>query len=170
MKRILLVLILLAGLSPPAFANFNEGMVAYLAGDYERAYATMRSLAEASDHGLAMYFVAMMHLNGQGVPQSYEEAGKWFRRAAEQRIPQAQHKLAELYFNGQGLPRDYEQAYAWYQAAAAHKHKLAMGSLEKARDRLSAEELQEAEKLSARLVRDYGPTGDPDEMKVVDPE
>jgi hypothetical protein len=156
MKKFLCALLLLA-LSAGARADFNEGVVAYLTGDYDKAYATMRSLAETTDHAYAQYYVGMMFLKGQGVPQSYEEAGTWFLKAAQQRIPQAQFQLGTLYLNGQGLPRDLEQAYAWFAVGAAHNHQKAKAGLESARSRLSAEELAEAGKLSEKLVEQYGP-------------
>lgn len=50
---VLLALALCVVAVPHARADFNDGVVAYLMGDYERAYATMRSLAEATDHAYA---------------------------------------------------------------------------------------------------------------------
>jgi hypothetical protein len=117
----------------------------------------MRSLAETTNHAYAQYYVGMMFLKGQGVPQSYEDAGTWFRKAAEQRIPQAQFQLGTLYLNGQGLPRDMEQAYAWFTVGASHQHQKSKSAVESARKRLSAEELSEAGKLSEKLVAQYGP-------------
>lgn len=143
-----------------ARADFNDGVVAYLMGDYQTAYNTMRALAETADHGYAQYYVGMMYLNGQGVTQSYEDAGQWFLKAAEHSIPQAQYKLGLLYSNGQGLPRDYERAYAWYKAGAAHNHPRSVEALDDARTRLSAAELVEAEKLATKFASEYGPKED----------
>lgn len=164
--RKLLIALLLVALSGTARADFNEGVVAYLTGDYDKAYATMRSLAETTDHAYAQYYVGMMFLKGQGVAQDYKEAGQWFLKAAEQRIPQAQFQLGSLYLSGDGLPRDPEQAYAWFKVGASHHHAKSTNSIDKARKQLSAEELAEAEKLSSRWIEQYGP--DPD-AKPVDP-
>ena len=169
MKRILIP-VLLSLFASAARADFNDGVVQYLTGQYEQAYGTMRSLAETADHGYAQYYVGMMHMNGQGTEQSYEEAGKWFRKAAEHGIPQAQHKLADLYYKGQGLPRDFEQAFAWNKVAAAYQHQGATKALEEVRGQLSAEELAEAEKLSTKLVKDYGPKQALDQPIEVKPE
>ena len=140
-----------------AFADFYDGVFAYSRGEYEQAYNTMRSLAETSDHGLAQYYIAMMYLRGQGVEQSYDEAAGWFRKAAEQGIKQAQYRLAELYMKGRGVPKDYEYAYAWYRAGAEQKHKKSMAALAAAEQNLSPEELQEAERLARKFIRDYAP-------------
>ena len=129
----------------------------YARGEYDQAFNTMRSLAETSDHGLAQYYVAMMYLHGEGITQSYEEAAKWFRKSAEQRVKQAQYGLAELYTKGRGVPKDYEYAYAWYRVGAEHKHKKSMAILAAAQQNLSPEELEEAEKLARKLIRQYGP-------------
>ncbi len=150
--------ILLAGLAATqAFADFNDGVYAYARGEYDQAFNTMRSLAETSDHGLAQYYVAMMYLRGNGVEQSYEEAAKWFRKSAEQRVKHAQYRLAELYMKGRGVPKDYEYAYAWYRVGAEHRHKKSLDALAAASANLSPAELEEAEKLSRKLIRDYGP-------------
>ena len=161
---------LCAAVVPAARADFNDGVVAYTMGEYQSAYNTMRSLAETSDHAYAQYYVGMMYLNGQGVEQSYADAGTWFRKAAEHSIPQAQYKLATLYFNGQGVPRDFEYAYAWYSAGAAHRHTKSLEAVADARAKLSPEELKEAEKLSEKFIRDYGPKEDTGEAVEIKPE
>jgi len=161
MKRFLAILFLLVATG--ARADFNEGVVAYLTGDYDKAYATMRSLAETADHAYAKYYVGMMYLKGQGVAQSYEDAAGWFQKAAVQRIPQAQFQLGTLYLNGQGLPRDPEQAFAWFSVGASHNHTKSKQAVEGARGRMSAEELTEATKLSEKLIAQYGP--DPNAAK-----
>lgn len=56
--------------------------------------------------------------NGQGVPQSNEEAVKWFIRAAEQWNVNAQYNLGIMYSNGQCVPQLYEEAVRWYRRAA----------------------------------------------------
>ena len=157
MKKLYLAMVLACLPVAPAFADFNDGVYAYARGEYAQAFNTMRSLAETSDHGLAQYYVAMMYLRGNGVEQSYEEAAKWFRKSAEQRVKQAQYQLAELYMKGRGVPKDYEYAFAWYRVGAEHRHKKSLDALTAASANLSPAELEEAEKLSRKLIRDYGP-------------
>lgn len=157
MKKLFPAIVLACLLPGPTLADFYDGVFAYSRGEYEQAYNTMRSLAETSNDGLAQYYVAMMYLRGQGVEQSYEEAAEWFRKAAQQRVKQAQYRLAELYMSGRGVPRDYEYAYAWYRTGAEHQHKKSIDALPAARENLSDQELEEAEKLSRQLIRQYGP-------------
>jgi hypothetical protein len=60
-----------------------------------------------------------LYIDGQqGVPQNYTEAVKWFRRAADQGLADAQFKLGVAYDRGQGAPQDYEEAIKWYRKAA----------------------------------------------------
>lgn len=138
-------------------ADFNDGVVAYLMGDYETAYNTMMSISETSEDGLSHHYLGVMYMKGQGVEQDYEEAGKWLRKASEFGLPQAQYKLANLYTQGKGVPQDYEYAYIWYSVGAAHKHKLSLNAVEGAKTKLSPEELAEADKVVTDYIEKYGP-------------
>ncbi len=167
MKKIFFLVFSLAILTNPAYADFKEGVVAYLTGDYDTAYNTMYSLADTSNDGMAQYWVGVMYLKGQGVEQDYEEAGKWFRRAAEQSIPQAQYKLGKLYSDGEGVPQDNEFAYVWYSVGAAHQHNKSMAAADSIESILSEDELKEANKLIADYVEKYGPKEKVDPNKPV---
>ncbi|MBL1140584.1 MAG: sel1 repeat family protein [Proteobacteria bacterium] len=163
MKKISLLLIILSTIiTTPVRADFNDGVVTYLMGDYDKAFTTMQSLAETSDHGFAQYYLGMMYMKGQGVEQDYKLAGKWFRKASEKSIPQAQYKLGNLYYRGKGVPKDYEFAYVWFSVGAEHKHKLSMDAINKAKEKLSEDELKEADKLIAKYAKQYGPKEDID--------
>ena len=63
-----------------------------------------------------------MYSNGQDVPQSYEEAVKWFRKAAEQGHVNGQNNLGEMYYFGLGVSQSYEEAAKWYRKAAEQGH------------------------------------------------
>ena len=78
----------------------------------------MDPLAEQGDAG-AQYNLGLMYRNGQGVPQDYKTAVKWYTLAAEQGIALAQNVLGEIYFKGQrGIPQNYSAAFAWHKRAA----------------------------------------------------
>ncbi len=97
----------------PAWAGFDEGMVAYKRGDYATALQNFRPLAEKGE-SKAQYWLGHFHANGLSVPRDYTEAAKWYRRAANQRHAGAQNNLGMLYQEGRGVPRDYVQAYKWF--------------------------------------------------------
>ena len=62
--------------------------------------------------------IAARYYYGLGKPQSYEEAARWFHRAADQGHAEAQYNLGNMYRYGQGVPKDYEEAANWYREAA----------------------------------------------------
>ena len=49
----------------------------------------------------------MLYESGQGVSQSYAEAAKWFRKAADLGDDVAQNNLGRMYYTGQGVPKDW---------------------------------------------------------------
>ena len=67
---------------------------------------------------LAQYGLGYMYYEGQGVPQDYEEAVKWYRLAAEQGDAEAQCGLGEMYYGGEGVPQDYAEAIRLWKLAA----------------------------------------------------
>ena len=50
------------------------------------------------------------------------EAVKWYRKAADQREPQAEHALGLCYADGDGVPSDPVEAFKWISLAASHGH------------------------------------------------
>ena len=68
--------------------------------------------------------------------------------------------MANLYKEGKGVPQDYEFAYVWYSIGAAHQHQLSINALDSAEEKLSPDEMKEANKLIADYVEKYGPKED----------
>ncbi len=60
----------------------------------------------------------VLYYHGQGVPQDFEIAAMWFRKAADKGVAAAQYYLGLQYDNGQGVTQSYVQAAVWYQMAA----------------------------------------------------
>ena len=149
-----LVLLLQA---PLARADFNDGVVAYLTGNYQEAFVIMQALAEGQENDLAMYYLGVMLAEGRGVEPDAKQAADWFRKAAMKGIPQAQHRLALAYRRGMGVPRDYEQSYAWLKTALVGGHTPAQAVLAEVAESLSAEERAAAEELARDYIRRYRP-------------
>ena len=82
------------------------------------AARTRAGILEFPPNASAQLRLAQMYHFGEGVPQDYAEAAKWFRRAAEQGDPEAQASLGGAYRMGRGVPQDYAQAVAWFRTAA----------------------------------------------------
>lgn len=60
-----------------------------------------------------------MYGSGDGVPESFSDAVKWFRKAADQGDAAAQFSLGLLYRDGKGVSRNYVLAYMWLDLAAS---------------------------------------------------
>ena len=65
-----------------------------------------------------MAHLGILYGDGQGVPQSYELAVKWYEKAACASHAGAMANLGFLHAKGQGVPQSYELAVKWYEKAA----------------------------------------------------
>ena len=129
MKNLAIALAILVIFSLPVMAqDFQKGLTAYKAGDDATALQEWMPLAEDGDYG-AQYNLGLMYDNGQGVPQDYKEAMKWYRLAADQGYANAQFNLGVMYYIGQGVLQDYKEAVKWKQLAAEQGYAYAQGSL-----------------------------------------
>jgi hypothetical protein len=66
----------------------------------------------------AMHELGGLYYSGQGVIQSYFEAAKWWREAADGGHARAMESLATMYGMGYGVPQDSQQMLAWLRKAA----------------------------------------------------
>ncbi len=148
--------LLLAITLTTARADFNDGVAAMVAGDYDKALKTFVPLAEASDHGYAQYFLARMYADGRGVEKNPATAAKWLRKAAEKGIPDAQYRLGGLYERGEGVPQDMEYAFSWYSVAAHIGNPKADSALKATTQKLGPDELRAAQTLAQDLISKYG--------------
>jgi uncharacterized protein len=153
MRRVSLWLTLLTFailIAVPAFADFNAAVDAYKKGDYVTAAKEWRTLADQGNPA-AQYNLALLYLDGHGVPQSYEEAVNWFRRAAEQDYTEAQHNLGAMYGSGQGVKRDYIQAYKWLNVCAAKGNVGCVTQRDLIAKKLKAAQIVEAQRLATEF-------------------
>ena len=69
-------------------------------------------IRKSADQGdaAAQFNLGFCYSNGQGVPQSYEDAVKWYRKSADQGDAAAQFNLGVCYNNGRGVAQSYEEA------------------------------------------------------------
>lgn len=80
----------------------------------------------------AQLTLGIMYDFGQGVPQNYTEALKWYRQSAGKGNAVAQNNLGVMYLNGQGTARDALEAAKWIQMSANQgyaKAQINLGSL-----------------------------------------
>src|SRR5262252_251463 len=101
---------------------------AILKSDPTTAVSSCRRIAEKGE-AWAQLQLAELYDYGDGVPQSYAEAAKWYRKAAEQGDPEAQYNLFAMYYFGQGVKRDVGQAVLWVRKAAEQNYSEAQRGL-----------------------------------------
>ena len=107
----------------------------------KKEFALARQLfLNLADKGMpeAQINLGMMFENGQGVPQNFKKAIRWYRLAADQGLTKAQKKLSSLlkisptaqinfdlgmrFERGQGVPEDFREAIRFYRLAADLGH------------------------------------------------
>jgi len=91
-------------------------------------FAALLEAAE-QEHAWAQRNLGVMYYDGNGVPQDYTEAAKWYRKAAEQGLDDAQNYLGVLYENGEGVSKDTAKAAELYRKAAEQGHVHAQNNL-----------------------------------------
>jgi uncharacterized protein len=119
MKQVVAILSLTLGLALQAHAGIDEGVQAYIAGEYGKAMAEFQPLAESGNPN-AQYYMGFMIHHGYGVKRNEAEAAKWFRMAANQGEWQSQYYLGVLYEKGAGMQQDLATAHMWLSLAAVN--------------------------------------------------
>ena len=128
MKAILLSLalaLLMAGCSEESRSVGHDGYVedkTFLSSlhslkNKRTEFDRIKRLAKGGDKS-AQDNLGVMYSIGDGVPQDYKEAAKWFTKAAEQGYANAQYSLGVMYSIGDGVPQDYKEAVKWFTKAA----------------------------------------------------
>jgi TPR repeat protein len=115
MTRLLAGTVLAAVSAALASANCKPGLDAYSHKDYAAALAQFKAIEKEP---CAEYALGVMSEKGNGVPQDYKEAIRWYRMAADQGYALAQFNLGVLYANGFGTAQDFKEALKWYTMAA----------------------------------------------------
>lgn len=113
----------------------------------------------------AQIMLGKMHDEGDGVPQDFSEAMRWYVACQrDYRVgAEARTRIGRLYLEGRGVPVDIVKAYAWYFSAAnmqistdSGNRKAANRILKNLERRLSEEEISDALGIVDALIN---PTG-----------
>jgi Sel1 repeat len=112
--------------------------------------------AEAGDPR-AQHMLGFTYERGNGVPQNYAEAAKWYQKAAEQDYSTAQLNLGNLLAEGRGVEQDLTEAYKWMYLARLHprgwfERDAAIQHLDRLRALMTPDQIAEGQKL-VRLCR-----------------
>jgi TPR repeat protein len=106
----------------------------YRDGDYglKQSYVMAAMLLEkavAQGDPDAMYDLALLYHQGQGVVQSFKKAAELFTMAAEQGEVDAMTNLGVMYIQGQGVDQSNELARKWWTKAANEEEENAIKAL-----------------------------------------
>ena len=101
--------------------------------------------------------LGIVYSDGEGVPQDYKEAVKWYRRAAEKGYSSAQSFLGFKYWSGQGVIQDFVQAHAWFNVASANGHGFASESRDEVAEKMTTEQIAKAQELAKEYFEKYQP-------------
>jgi TPR repeat protein len=101
-----------------ALGNLYESGESVLPLDPAQAAAWYRRAADKG-HAGAQLNLAMMYLEGQGVPRDVRQAIAWYERAADRGDAVAKFSLGSIYETGADhVARDATEAANWYRKAA----------------------------------------------------
>jgi hypothetical protein len=102
---------------PSRAAGKEEGIAAFLQGDYGSALDVLEPVAREGDFE-AQFLVGEMLLKGLGTKQDIGGAFDWYKKAAEAGHAQAQANLGSLMALGLVGERNMPAAYYWWILSA----------------------------------------------------
>ena len=141
----------------PVHASFDDGIAAFLRGDYAAAWEAWRGPAEAG-HAQSAFNLGRMCELGQGVTRDDGAAAAWFRIAAERGHPEAQRSLGQIYLERRGGLDDRTEALMWLtlarraMAAGSPAERLTLLQLERLRADMTATEIAAGEQRADGFV------------------
>ena len=134
--------------------NYRKGLELVRRSTYGEGGSTLPEAAKwlrqaaEDDHPRAQLMLGVLHENGSGVLQDYEQALAWYRRAAVQGEAMAMYRVGAMLSHGIGADKDLVEAYAWCNIAAARGHREAAIDRKRIAHLLSSEEIKAAQQQS----------------------
>jgi uncharacterized protein len=112
-------LLLASLIATPLYADNSSAYEYWKQGNYQAALKILRPDAQKGDIW-SQKLLGRMYLKGLGVQQDFNEAAKWYTKAADQGDVRSQFFLASSYENGvRGFAKNPAQAVKWYLKIAA---------------------------------------------------
>lgn len=109
-------------------ADIGSTLLKLRQSDAARDTSRLRQAA-AAGNAIAQTNLGIMYVKGQGAPQDYAEAVKWFGKAANLGDADGQYNLGVMYERGLGVSRNYAEAVNLYRKAAEQGSSIAQGNL-----------------------------------------
>jgi TPR repeat protein len=133
---------------------FEDGLDAFNAGNYTKAYSLWWPLAQRGD-AKSQASLGFMYYAGKGVRRDDAQALFWFRRGADAGQPTAQFFLGLQYFYGRGVRRDLAQAYSWCDIALSNGYTESLSCRDAVALQMSADDQRRAAQLTAEFFRTH---------------
>ncbi len=142
--------------------ELSEAFEAFNDQDYSRAFQLFKEFAEQGDVA-AQNNVGVLCETGTGIYRGDGPATIWFRKAADQGLPNAQWNLASILaadlmagqvsYDPEDEGERLIEAYMWVTLAAAQKYPGASDGARRLRKHMTADQIAEAQ----RLAREWKP-------------
>ncbi len=114
MKKLFLASFCALILTPAvSLADYESGIAAYEAENYDEAFQILKPLADNGDSE-AQYQIAEMYKYGEGTAESIDEAIVWYKKSAEQLNSSALFDLGWMHKAGRLVATDLPYAYMWF--------------------------------------------------------
>ncbi len=81
-----------------------------------------------------------MYKKGDGIPQDYAEAMKWFLLAATQGDRDAQYNIGQMYYYEEGVTKNIVEACKWWIMAGHQNNEYAWINIKIARREMTSEQ------------------------------
>lgn len=154
MKKLILLTLLTALVTMPALATNTLSRSPMQDVVYFAKVASMRHQAEIG-HADAQFALGNQYYRGDNpymIPQDYDQARRWYFRAARQGHSSASYNLAVMHIQGNGVKRDLIEALAWLNIAASRGHGLSKELVPELESLLKPEHIRAARELQSELV------------------
>jgi TPR repeat protein len=98
-----------------------------------------------------------MYFQGEGVPENYAEAMKWWTKAAEQGDANDRYFVGAMSLNitpdlpGEPIRDDFVTAYMWLSLAKTEGHKNAATTLDRIKKQMTPAQITKAQELAAEM-------------------
>jgi TPR repeat protein len=148
------ILLAMGTIAPVAADPFQNGLNAFNAGDYAKAFSIWWPLARNGD-AKSEASLGFMYYSGKGVRRDDRQSLFWFRRAADAGQPTAQFFLGLQYFYGRGVPRDLAAAYSWCDIALTNGYPESLSCRDAIALLMTPADEQRAAQLTAEFLRTH---------------
>jgi uncharacterized protein len=138
---------------------FASGLIAVaLVGSAAAGDGLWDNTIKSAEQGnvIAQTDLGARYAKGNGIPQDYLMAAKWYRKAADRGYAYAQASLGWMYYLAHGVPQDYVRAHMWFNlAASTTKDRALRSNVVSGRDEAAANMTPDQINKAQRMAREW---------------